>query len=111
MKTPFGAECRYFYGDYYRGKNVQECRLIGNAEPPNHWEEILCQDCPVPAILMANACQNMVLSAKVSRKFLWIKKSVIIEAYCKKTNQAVKNPYVGCGECHPLPDVFKEMKK
>ena len=110
MKTPYGVECRYFYGDYYRGKNVQKCRLIGSVPPPKNWDETLCKDCAVPAILRANACSNMVLSAKVSRKFLWIKKSVIVEAYCQKVNHAVKNPYIGCGECHPLPDSFTELK-
>ena len=31
MKTPAGTECKYFYGDYYRGRNHEECRLLGAA--------------------------------------------------------------------------------
>ena len=29
MKTPAGKECKYFYGNYYRGAHQEECRLIG----------------------------------------------------------------------------------
>ena len=28
MKTPAGKECKFFYGDYYRGRQHEECRLL-----------------------------------------------------------------------------------
>ncbi len=54
MKTPAGSECKYFYGDYYRGRDHEECRLLGA-----QWKPALCRTCPVPAIEMANACEFM----------------------------------------------------
>ncbi len=89
MRTPAGFECKYFYGNYFRGRKREECRLIGNAPPPNHWTPDLCQKCPVPEILMANACQNMELSAKVHRSLLGLIKRVEVTAYCHKANQVV----------------------
>lgn len=111
MKTPAGIECRYFYGDYYRGKNKEECRLIGNVPPPANWTPDLCINCPIPAITLANACPNMVLNAKVKRKLGILKRYVKISAYCKKTNQIVEKPEIGCGECHPVPDFFNTEGK
>ena len=67
MRTPAGFECKFFYGNYFRGQKKEECRLIGNAPAPNHWTPDLCQKCPVPEILRANSCENMELSAQVRR--------------------------------------------
>lgn len=108
MRTPAGTECKYFFGDYFRGKNHEECRLIGNAVPPHHWTPDLCQKCPVPRILLANSCPNMILSAQVKRAFLGIKRQVVVSAYCTKSQTDVKEPEVGCGQCHPLPPAFTQ---
>jgi len=106
MRTPAGFECSYFFGDYYRGKNHEECRLIGNAAPPNQWIPDLCKTCPVPGIQRANSCSNMVLTGQVERKFLGFQKRVNVKAYCTKSKGNVTDPYVGCGLCHDLPEVF-----
>lgn len=106
MRTPAGVECRYFYGDYYRGKNHEECRLIGDAPPPGDWNPSLCFSCPVPAILRANACEFMVLHGEVKRFLGVFKKQVVVSAYCTKSNLKVTEPQVGCGQCHPLPPGF-----
>jgi hypothetical protein len=111
MKTPAGFECTYFYGDYFRGKNREECRLIGNTPPPNHWKADLCRTCPVPGILQANACSHMVLDGKVRRGFLGFGRGVAVSAYCNKTHQIVKEPQIGCGQCHPLPPIFNEKNE
>ena len=108
MRTPAGKECKYFYGDYYRGKNAEECRLIGHQPPPNHWTADLCKACPVPGILQANSCPNMTLSASIKRKLPGLKRKVIITAYCSRSQGIVKDPHVGCGLCHDLPDAFIE---
>jgi hypothetical protein len=104
MKTPAGSECRYFYGDYYRGRDFEECRLIGNAPPPNHWTRDLCKNCPVPRILMANSCEHMVLEGKVKRLFFGLSRKVELRAYCTRSGENVKEPEVGCSVCHTLPD-------
>ena len=110
MRTPAGTECPYFYGDYYRGRNQEECRLLEAAPPANHWTPDLCRTCPVPAITRANACPHLVLTASISKTLLGLRRQVKIEAYCTKTNQAVSEPQIGCGECHPLPPITTEGK-
>ncbi|HXF86021.1 MAG TPA: hypothetical protein VNK49_11600 [Anaerolineales bacterium] len=106
MRTPAGTECPYFYGDYFRGRSTEECRLLKAAG--QRWTPDLCKSCPVPAISRANACQHMHLRARVARPlsaaFL---RRVQIQAFCKKTNKVVNEPHIGCGECHVLPFEFE----
>jgi len=108
MKTPFGFDCEYFYADYFRGRNVEECRLVGHQPPPNNWTVSVCKDCIVPGILRANACKNMVLTGRIRKGFLGLRRRMEVEAFCTKVNKPVQEPQIGCGECHPLPDIFKE---
>lgn len=110
MKTPYGFECAYFFGDYHRGKNVEECRLIGQKQPPNHWSVQICKNCPVPGILRANACTHMVLRGEIRSGFLGFNRRIQVSAFCTKTNRNVDEPHIGCGECHPLPDIFGEIE-
>jgi hydrogenase-4 component F len=65
MKTPAGTECRYFYGNYFRGRQKEECRLIGVVQSPHNWTSDLCKTCPVPGILRANACPNLILKGSL----------------------------------------------
>lgn len=103
MKTPAGIECSYFYGDYYRGRHHEECRLLGGA-----WRADLCRTCPVPAIGRANACEHMRLRARLHRPLVaGLQRRVRVEAYCERTGRAGFDPHIGCGECHPLPSVFE----
>ncbi len=109
MRTPFGTECEYFYGDYMRGRRREECRLLDAAGLP--WESALCRDCPVPAIRRANVCEFMRLRPRVGRSLLTLfRKRVQVEAYCEKSQSMVADPHIGCGQCHPLPPVF-ELRK
>jgi hypothetical protein len=106
MKTPAGSECKFFFGDYYRGRSREECRLLG-AE----WKRDLCRACPVPSIGMANACQHMQLKAQVNRSiFKAFQRRVNVQASCEKTGRAGFDPHIGCGECHPLPGIFEVSK-
>ena len=59
-----------------------------------------------PVSCLTNGCENMVLEGKVFRPFFIGKSEVQIRAHCKKTNQTVDEPHIGCGECHSLPPVF-----
>ena len=100
MKTPYGKECKYFYGDYYRGRQHEECRLLEQNPASDAWKPALCQTCPVPEILRANACAQLALRAHVGRTFLGLVQQVRVEAACREQRVEVKNPIVGCGHCH-----------
>ena len=106
MKTPAGTECPHFFGDYFRGRNVEECRLLKAAG--QEWTRDLCKSCPVPEIARANACHFMQLRLKVGRPlsaaFL---RRVQVNAYCEKSKKKVSEPQIGCGECHTLPFKFE----
>jgi len=108
MRTPAGKECRYFYGDYFRGRKHEECRLLSTASPPQTWTPDLCSTCPVPVILLANACSNMVLEGQVARPFPFTRRKVEVTTYCTKTLREGFDPFIGCGECHNLPTLFDE---
>lgn len=99
MRTPAGTECRFYYADYYRGRSQQECRLIARNRASERWTPDLCRTCPVPAILRANACPNMILEARVRRR-LWLLRRVAVEAFCTLMKEEVTEPMVGCGHCH-----------
>lgn len=109
MRTPSGIECKYFYGDYFRGRSLEECRLLKASG--ERWTPDLCKTCPVPGIVRANACEFLQLHVGIVRPFSAAFQSrVQVSAYCSKVDRAVKEPQIGCGECHPLPDVF-DLKK
>jgi hypothetical protein len=100
MITPAGKECRYYYADYYRGRETQECRLIGRNPRSEGWTPALCKNCPVPGILLANACLNLVLEGKVVKGLLGLRRKVRVTAVCSKHLVEVEKPHVGCGHCH-----------
>lgn len=95
MVTPAGSECRYYYEDFHRGRNRQECRLIGSAE----WHPKDCQRCPVPAILRANADPNLRLEGTIKRGFLGIGRQVVVTAWCARHDTPIDDPFVGCRAC------------
>ncbi|MEN8172768.1 MAG: hypothetical protein ABFS03_07785 [Chloroflexota bacterium] len=103
MQNPFGKECKYFYGDYYRGRNREECRLFSSTEK---WQPDLCRVCPVPGITLANGCEYIELEAETFRPLLVLKPQVRIKAFCNKTEKPVPEPHVGCGECHTLHPIY-----
>ena len=106
MKTPAGKECRYFFGDYFRGRTREECRLLANSSPPLKWKKDYCISCPVPEISYANACSHLILKPGLERTFPFLKQTVRIETFCEKSKRDGFDPYIGCGECHPLPAAF-----
>ena len=110
MLTPAGRECHYFYGDYYRGRSIEECRLFSSALPPLDWKPELCFSCPVPEIELANACNYMVLEPRIERTFPFGRRRVKVNTYCSKSNRRKFDPKVGCGECHKLPPIFSGDK-
>ena len=99
MKTPAGKECKFFYGDYYRGRNHEECRLL--LDHGLEWSSYLCEQCPIPDIVLANSCQYMKFHPQLKRPFIFMRPQVKVTAYCEKANSVVAEPKVGCSECHP----------
>ncbi len=99
MRNPAGVECPYFYGDYYRGRHQESCRLLGD-----DWQPALCQGCPVPGIRQANACEHMRLQPRLTPSWRWLgrRKNVQVHAYCLKSQREVKQPEIGCGQCHDV---------
>lgn len=106
MRTPAGKECSYFFGDYFRGRDREECRLLSGSSPPITWNPQLCETCPVPDIQIANACTYMELGPSLGRPLPFMKSKVRVSAYCNKTDRSGFDPHIGCGECHRLPPVF-----
>ncbi len=99
MRTPAGSECRYYYEDFFRGHETRECRLLPSASA-HEWRPELCTRCPVPHILLANACPNLVLSGAVRSGWLGLGRRMVIGATCRKSGQNVREPEIGCGQCH-----------
>jgi len=106
MRTPSNRECPYFYGDYYRGREKEECRLCENSSPPISWQPEYCSACAVPDIVLANACEFMVLGLKLKRTFPTLKRQLGVTTYCQKSHRANFDPYIGCGECHGMKISF-----
>ena len=111
MRTPAGKECRYFYGNYHRGRGIEECRLLMDASPALAWKPELCNTCPVPEILLNNACENLILQPSLGRGFPFVKQNVRVKTLCLKTHREGFDPNIGCGECHPLPPEFSGEKR
>jgi hypothetical protein len=98
--TPAGVECRYYYEDYFRGRERQECRLIALNPASEPWQPKLCYNCPVPGILRANACPNLVLEGRVEKRMLGLARRVTVAAVCSRYLVDVAEPRIGCGHCH-----------
>jgi len=99
VRTPSGVECDFYFTDYYRGREWEECRLLARSPDRAKWTPKLCATCPVPAIRRANRCPTMILKARIRRRWLFLRR-VEVEAYCTLSGQPVAEPMVGCGRCH-----------
>lgn len=87
------VNCRYFYGDYHRGKNVEECRLLArNADHGRSWKRKLCDTCPVPELIIASQCRHLELEAEIRRKFLR-DQVVVTFAICTKHMIELDDPH------------------
>jgi len=110
MRTPAGSECPFYYADFHRGRQLQECRLVARTDGGGRWAPDLCARCRVPGIHLANACPNLVLEARVQPGFLGLGRGVRVSATCTKSGGIVSAPEVGCGLCHILPTIGPESK-
>lgn len=92
------VNCRYFFGDYHRGNNREECRLL-EASPNNQrpWRRKLCDSCPVPNLIFDTNCQDLLLEAAVQKRFLREQVEVTF-AVCAKHLLELNDPH-HCPEC------------
>ncbi len=102
MKTPYGKECKFYYADYLRGRETEECRLLENNPESEPWFPALCQTCPVPDILLTNQCEHLHLYARVGKTLFGLSKRIELEAFCDQHFLEVRDPRRGCGHCHEL---------
>jgi hypothetical protein len=100
MRTPAGTECRFYFQDFHRGKNVQECRLEKANPASKRWKPSDCAICPVPGILQANASPNLELTLTIQSRFLGLGRQLVVEARCTRHRQPVEDPFVGCRDCN-----------
>ena len=99
MKTPAGKECKYYFGDFHRGRSAQACRLIEANRDSLPWNPNLCQTCPVPDILKANGSDTLKLDGKVVKKFFGFKQEVVVEGWCSECFSVIPDPKRGCSTC------------
>ena len=99
MQNPAGRECHFYYEDYHRGNDVQECRLIANNVESSPWKPKDCATCPVPEILQANSSPDLVLEGSIAKGFLGINRHVEVTAFCSLHLIDVPKPQVGCPQC------------
>ncbi len=110
MRTPAGKECPHYHEDFHRGRNLQECRLEKKPESA-YWKPDDCRKCPVPEILQANASPDLELMLTIKTGFLGFGRRVEIEAYCRRHNVNIPDPFVGCHldrKENPGLDIFRK---
>lgn len=95
MQTPAGKECKHYYEDFHRGRDIQECRLAKANPESAHWQPSDCAKCPVPDILRANADPDMQLTLTIKPGFLGFGRRIEISAKSLSTGKAIDDPYVG----------------
>lgn len=111
MRTPAGKECKFYYEDFHRGRDVQECRLIKTNPDSFPWRPSDCGNCPVPDILNANASPDMRLSLAVKSRVFGLGRKLEVTAWCERHNIPIEDPFVGCVkdiEERPGLDIFRQ---
>ena len=111
MQTPAGKMCHYYYEDYNRGANVQECRLIKANPDSERWHPRDCQRCPVPDILNANASPNLELRLTIRKALFGFVRRHEVSASCARHKIAIEDAFVGCPQCNaenPGLEIFRQ---
>jgi len=109
MKTPAGKECKHYYEDFHRGRNIQECRLVKQNLDSERWHPNDCSKCPVPDILRANADPDMELTLTISRGFMGFGRKLEVRAKSLRDGTVIEDPYVGNPDKHnPGLDIFRQ---
>lgn len=104
MRTPAGAECTFYYEDFARGLERQECRAP-KAPGSAKWRPADCAGCPVPPILGANGSPYLELLLNVRPGLLGIGRRVAVTARCS-LHGTVSDPIAGCVACNAEANVL-----
>lgn len=102
MKTPAGAPCAFYYEDFRRGADIQECRADKSPHSAE-WQPGDCARCAVPGILVANGSPFLRLRIDIRPGVLRIGRRVDVEARCHR-HGPIADPHVGCGVCNAEAD-------
>ncbi|MEM9954198.1 MAG: hypothetical protein AAFV93_06465 [Chloroflexota bacterium] len=109
MRTPAGKDCKHYYEDFHRGRNVQECRLVKRNLESERWHPNDCNKCPVPDILLANADPDMELTLTITKGFLGFGRKLEVTAKSLRDGTTIDDPYVGnLNKENPALDVFRQ---
>jgi hypothetical protein len=111
MRTPAGKDCRYYYQDFHRGRNLQECRLIQGNPESLPYRPVDCTNCPIPDILKANASKYLELTLTIKPRLLGIGRRHEVKATCLRHKIEIEDAFVGCPLCNkerPGVDVFRD---
>jgi hypothetical protein len=100
MRTPAGKECRHYYEDFHRGRNVQECRLVRDNPESMPWRPVDCSRCPVPEILNANASPHLELKLTIRPRLLGLGRQPEVTAFCARHRIPIEDAFIGCPECN-----------
>ena len=86
MRTPAGKECRYFYGNYHRGRGIEECRLLHGRLPVAGLEARAVQHLPGPRNPAEQCLREPDLAAFAwGADFAFLKQNVRVKPLCSKT--------------------------
>jgi hypothetical protein len=108
MINPAGKECKHYYQDFHRGRNIQECRLAKQNPNSERWHPDDCSRCPVADILMANADPDMDLTVTIKKGFLGFGRKVEVTARSLKDGTLIEDPFVGrVDKDNPGLDIFR----
>jgi hypothetical protein len=103
MINPAGAECAYYYEDFQRGANRQECRALDEVRS-SAWQPSDCARCPVPTVLAANGSPLLRLAVTIRPGVLGIGRRLLVEARCTEHGVITTDPRAGCEECNAQAD-------
>ncbi|MCO6450717.1 MAG: hypothetical protein J5I90_07985 [Caldilineales bacterium] len=97
MSAPEPVNCRYYYADYFRGRDHEECRLIKRNPNSRPWRRSLCDSCPVPDIILNTDCKEIALEASVSKRWGLVER-VEVYAVCARHYVELEDPK-HCRQC------------
>jgi hypothetical protein len=109
MINPAGKECRHYYQDFHRGRDLQECRLVKRNPNSESWHPNDCSKCPVADILLANADPDMELTVTIKKGFLGFGRKVEVTAKSLRDGTAIADPFVGrVDKDNPGLEIFRQ---
>jgi hypothetical protein len=101
--TPGGAECAFYYEDFRRGANLQECRAATDPRSAD-WQPSDCSRCLVPEILAANGSPYLEMRLNIHSGMLGFGRRIDVEAWCSQHGPIGGDPRTGCPTCNAEAD-------